>query len=400
MKIAIIGAGVAGILSLKYLVETGIECDCFEETESFGGTWVYTPETGTDKNGYPIYRSMYQNLITNIPKELMTLSNFPYPEHVKNSYIKSSGVLQYLSDYVRNFNLEQHIQYYTTVTKVHSENNDTWMVTTLNLTTKTTKSQIYNYVFVCSGHFRFSRIPSISGQNLYQGLQMHSRDYRAPDFYKNKRVLLIGGGFSGKDIANQIVNIAHTVFLSHRSTINISIQNVIKKPSVVKFQTNTAIFSDGYDYKFSFLTDSCGISNNDDWVRPLYKHIVNIQHPTMIFIGIPYLVTPFVVNEFQVQFAVAMIKKSFTLPSQQTMLAELEAYVASLKSKNQTKTSVHKFGFYQKEYLLDLAKTANLKPLPPVLNDLYDIVLSGIGITEKTSRFIILNNYDFIEEKL
>jgi hypothetical protein len=41
----------------------------------------------------------------------------------------------------------------------------------------------------------------------------------------------------------------------------------------------------GYEYSFPFLTASCGISVKERRVGPLYKHLLNIRHPTMAFIG-------------------------------------------------------------------------------------------------------------------
>jgi hypothetical protein len=41
----------------------------------------------------------------------------------------------------------------------------------------------------------------------------------------------------------------------------------------------------GYKYSFPFLTASCGISVKERRVGPLYKHLLNIRHPTMAFIG-------------------------------------------------------------------------------------------------------------------
>ncbi|KAF5305892.1 hypothetical protein FQR65_LT18648 [Abscondita terminalis] len=387
MKVAIIGAGVSGILSLKYILESGFECDCFEETDTFGGTWVYTPNSNTDEYGLPVYRSMYKNLLTTLPKEFMTFSNFPYPEHVSYSYLTSSDVLSYLSEYVHYFKLEKHICYFSMVTKVQPENN-MWMVTVKNLITNTSNSKLYDFVFVCSGHFRFPRVPVIPCQHLFQGIQMHSRYYRSPDIFQNKRVLLIGASFSGIDIAKQIVGHAKSVFLSHWNPPKPTTDGITNKPTVTKFEKSGVIFVDGsnedidvviystgYEYKFPFLAESCGITASDNWVRPLYKHVVNIQHPTMMFIGIPYLTAMFIISEFQVQFAMAILKKAFCLPSKQYMETELLNYVKHIEQKDGDAKHVHKFGLYQRHYLTDLVKTAGLKPIPCALHDLYDYLV-------------------------
>ncbi|KAF5305894.1 hypothetical protein FQR65_LT18650 [Abscondita terminalis] len=110
MEVAIVGAGISGLLSLRYGIESGMECECYEESGSFGGTWVYTSETDIDKNGFPIYNNMYENLLTTLPKELMTFTDFPYPQHINHSHLTCSDVFNYLSNYVHHFDLENHIR--------------------------------------------------------------------------------------------------------------------------------------------------------------------------------------------------------------------------------------------------------------------------------------------------
>lgn len=37
-----------------------------------------------------------------------------------------------------------------------------------------------------------------------------------------------------------------------------------------------------------FVNDDCGIQIEDNYICPLYKHCINIEHPTMAVIGIPF----------------------------------------------------------------------------------------------------------------
>ena len=63
-RIAIVGGGVAGLVVARHAVarpET-YSVNLFEQTGDIGGTWVYTDETETDKNGLPVHSSMYKNL--------------------------------------------------------------------------------------------------------------------------------------------------------------------------------------------------------------------------------------------------------------------------------------------------------------------------------------------------
>lgn len=51
-------------------------------------------------------RSIYR---TNLPKEVMGLPDFPFPEQ-KKSYLKREDILQFLNDYATHFNIRSSIQ--------------------------------------------------------------------------------------------------------------------------------------------------------------------------------------------------------------------------------------------------------------------------------------------------
>lgn len=46
----------------------------------------------------------------------------------------------------------------------------------------------------------------------------------------------------------------------------------------------------GYNFTYPFLSVDCGIFVDENFVQPLYKQTFNIEHPTMVFIGIPFTV--------------------------------------------------------------------------------------------------------------
>lgn len=56
----------------------------------------------------------------------------------------------------------------------------------------------------------------------------------------------------------------------------------------------------GYRYSFPFLHKDCRIEIVENHIAPLYKHMVNIEMPTMCFIGIPFNVCAFQMFDLQV----------------------------------------------------------------------------------------------------
>lgn len=56
----------------------------------------------------------------------------------------------------------------------------------------------------------------------------------------------------------------------------------------VSVVADVVIFATGYNYEFPFLKESTsGIKVDDNYITPLYQHMINVDHPTMYFIGIP-----------------------------------------------------------------------------------------------------------------
>lgn len=76
---------------------------------------------------------------------------------------------------------------------------------------KTQETYVYDAVMVCNGHYKDPLLPNIKGQEKFKGRQWHSHDYRSPEEFKDKRVLLVGAGPSGTDIAVQIAAVAKKV---------------------------------------------------------------------------------------------------------------------------------------------------------------------------------------------
>lgn len=63
-RVAVIGAGAAGLSAARHLVADPdhFTCTVFEQTGNVGGTWVYTDRVGKDEFGLPVHSSMYKSL--------------------------------------------------------------------------------------------------------------------------------------------------------------------------------------------------------------------------------------------------------------------------------------------------------------------------------------------------
>ena len=79
-KIAVIGAGVSGIVTTKWLVEAGHQVKTFEQAGGIGGNWYYIPlEDGNDTT-HELSSSCYQNLRSITTSNSMSFEGFPIPK--------------------------------------------------------------------------------------------------------------------------------------------------------------------------------------------------------------------------------------------------------------------------------------------------------------------------------
>ncbi|KAJ8952591.1 hypothetical protein NQ318_004138 [Aromia moschata] len=408
MKIAIIGAGAAGLAALRHSLDDGHECVAFEKTGAIGGTWNYVDEVGTDEYGLPIHSSMYKGLRTNLPKELMQYEDFPYTEP-ERSYLFQPEVLNYMNKYVDFFKLLPHIKLFTHVQLVEPLPEEKWKITIKDLKTGKTEENVYDAVFVCVGNYSVPKVPEMDGISKFEGKVIHSHKYRTSNPFTARRVLVVGAGPSGVDISSIISDVADKVFVSIRSStfLNLS-EKITVKQEIEYFEKHSVVFKDGtkediddvifctgYIYSYPFLSPTCAIKVENNWVKHLYKQIVNIQHPTMGFIGIPFRIIPFPVVGIQVRFFLAFLKGNVKI-SKDEMMRELNEYMLKKEEETGAARQAHFLGLEQGWYMDDLADTANIKRVPPVIYKLYHHIHT-FAKGKRHLSYKILNDNEFIE---
>ncbi|XP_069497360.1 dimethylaniline monooxygenase [N-oxide-forming] 2-like [Ambystoma mexicanum] len=212
-RVAVIGAGCAGLAATKSCLEEGLEPTCFEKSNGIGGLWRYTEEVEEGR------ASIYRSLVTNTSKEMSCYSDFPMPAHFPN-FMHNSKFLEYLKLYAEHFNLMKHIMLQTKVCSVRKTPDFTttgqWDVVTERDGKQ--ESAIFDAVLVCSGRYVKPIFPreSFNGLERFKGTLLHSREYKQPTAFQGKRVLVVGIGNSGVDIATDLSDLAAKVFISTR----------------------------------------------------------------------------------------------------------------------------------------------------------------------------------------
>lgn len=391
MKVAIIGAGAAGLCAARHLLrKKNISFSIFETTKQVGGTWVYTDKVGVDEHGNPLHSSMYMNLKTNLPKEAMAFPQYPFKSHLP-SFITHKDVLNYLTDFSNDYGINNFIKFSHRVEEIHPVYTDDnkmfpqWILTALDLGNKSEHTEVFDAVMVCNGHYAEPFIPQFPNLNLYEGEIIHSHNYRVPTPYAGKTVVVLGAGPSATDISIDLTSCAKSVIMSHRAGIKTNMPNKVEqRPAIIDFSCSGVVFSDGskldcdavmlctgYEYSFPFINGDNIVEVNNGRVTPLYKHLISINYPSLSFIGLCQKICPFPQFDCQVAYALDILLNPENLPSYKEMIQDEENDYLEHKAKGLADKNSQMLGADQWKYNDELAKLSNQATISSVVEKLY-----------------------------
>lgn len=191
----------------------------------------------------------------------MEFPDFPFPGRDKTVYEPYSEVLSYYEFYADHFDLKKHIKYSHNVIRVVPIENEKWEIIVKDLVNNIFETTVYDAVFVASGLFSVPHIPEIEGASEFKGKVIHSHDFRDAERYRGERVLIIGRGISGTDIAGKLENVAKTVILSGRKLSPEALRYRDPPLSVKRFFATGAEFVDGSYETFSVIIYATGNAN-------------------------------------------------------------------------------------------------------------------------------------------
>ncbi|XP_074525279.1 flavin-containing monooxygenase 5-like [Halichoeres trimaculatus] len=213
-RVAVIGGGSSGLACIKCCLDEGLQPVCFESSDDLGGLWRFK------ENPEPDRASIYHSVIINTSKEMMCFSDFPIPAHFPN-YMHNKLIMDYFRMYAEQFQLTKHIRFNTKVLQVKQRSDfahsGQWDVETENKEGKKEK-HIFDAVMICIGHHCNPNLPldDFPGIHTFTGKYFHSRDYKTPEEWRDKKVVVIGIGNSGGDIAVELSKVTKQLYLSTR----------------------------------------------------------------------------------------------------------------------------------------------------------------------------------------
>ncbi|WP_043316804.1 NAD(P)/FAD-dependent oxidoreductase [Microbulbifer sp. HZ11] len=197
---AVIGAGPMGLCSVRNLAKHGIPCVGFEIHSDVGGLWDIDSPTST----------MYESAHLISSKRMTEFAEFPMGDEVA-LFPHHSELKAYFRAYAREFDLYRHYEFDTEVVHCAREGDD-WRITTRCKGEEQTR--VFGGLLIANGTLHHPNKPQLPGE--FAGELLHSSDYRDPAIFEGKRVLLVGCGNSGADIAVDAAHRAKSVDISLR----------------------------------------------------------------------------------------------------------------------------------------------------------------------------------------
>ncbi|MEV0341314.1 NAD(P)-binding domain-containing protein [Nocardia sp. NPDC050713] len=195
-RYCIIGAGYTGLAVAKAYTDLGLDYDHIEATGSIGGNW-----------SHGVYDSTY--LIS--AKDVTGYPDYPMPDHYPD-FPSAAQMRDYLRAFAAEFGLTRRIEFNTLVTDVAPLDDSGlagWRVEFADGVVRQ-----YAGVVVANGHYWDINVPSYPGE--FTGKQIHSKNYKRPADLAGSRVLVVGAGNSGCDLAVEAATVFGTSEISLR----------------------------------------------------------------------------------------------------------------------------------------------------------------------------------------
>jgi hypothetical protein len=187
--VVIVGAGPAGLAVGRELRRRGVEPLLLERHE-IGHTWA----------------SAYDHLRLHTRRGAAALPGMPFPRGT-STFPRRAEMHAYLRAYAAHFALDVREGVHVGAAAPEAGG---WRLST-------TAGDVRARVLVwAAGIWAAPVVPDLPGRARFAGEALHLRDYRGPEAFRGRRLLVIGAGNSGKDVATAAVGVAASVTIAVR----------------------------------------------------------------------------------------------------------------------------------------------------------------------------------------
>ncbi|NYF98631.1 NAD(P)/FAD-dependent oxidoreductase [Janibacter cremeus] len=212
LSYAVIGAGPSGLAAARNLQRFDIPWQGYELADDVGGLWDIDAPRSTVYESAHLISSRTTTEFTEFP---MDPSVADYPSH--------RDLKRYFDDFASHFNLREGYIFGSEVTSARPVGYGEWEVVANGVTHR------HAGVIVANGTLSEPNIPSFSGH--FDGELIHSSEYTSATVFAGKRVLVVGAGNSGCDIAVDAVHHAKSIDMSVRRGYHFVPKYMFGRPS-------------------------------------------------------------------------------------------------------------------------------------------------------------------------
>lgn len=195
--VVIVGAGPAGLAAARELKRRGFTPRILERGDAPAWSW----------------RNFYDSLVLHTGRHMSVLPGMRYPRGTP-LFPSRNDFVDYLERYVEQFGLR--VETGTSVLRAHPPSDDgAWRL-------ETNRGDIEADALVfATGVVANPIVPDIPGRETFAGRVLHSLEYRNPEPFRGRRVLVVGVGNSGGEIASELARAGVDVCVSVRSGADI-----------------------------------------------------------------------------------------------------------------------------------------------------------------------------------
>jgi putative flavoprotein involved in K+ transport len=174
-RVVVVGAGPAGLAVAACLARRGVRATVLDAGAAVGDSW----------------RNRYDRLHLHTPRLQSGMPGYPIPRRF-GRWVAKDDVAAYLADYATRHHIEPELG---VVVERVDRDGDGYTVTA------GADRRTASHVVVATGYQRVPVLPAWPGANDFGGELLHAVDYRSPEPYRGRRVLVVGTGNSGAEIA-------------------------------------------------------------------------------------------------------------------------------------------------------------------------------------------------------
>ncbi|HEX6347392.1 NAD(P)/FAD-dependent oxidoreductase [Umezawaea sp.] len=190
MRIAVIGAGVAGLATAKVLLQAGHDLAVFDKAPDVGGVWSATRR--------------YPGVTTQSSKAQYSLSDFPMPEDYPE-WPDGKQVQEYFAAYAARYGVDRVLRLGTEVTSARRDVDGRWTVAT------TVGTEVFDRLVVANGVFCEPMVPAYPGVEEFTaagGRLLAGTEFHDAEEARDRHVLVVGYGKSACDVTVPVSEVA------------------------------------------------------------------------------------------------------------------------------------------------------------------------------------------------